>query len=127
MKNTRFWIPVISGALLTPLCLYLIGASASGTAVSGHAGAGMGAMLLFFPLPAVLKMLFSGASPNNAFLALLIPRLGFAAMVLQFPLYGFISSYAHLKRRSWLRLCVGAIWLHLIVIIGCVVVFFMQA
>ena|SRR5258706_12722742 len=127
MTNIRFWIPVISGALLTPLCLYLIGASAGGSGASGHAGAGMGAMLLFYPLPATLMMLSTGAFPNNAFLAFLISRLGFAAMILQFPLYGFISSYAHLKRHLWLRLCVGAVWFHLIVIIGCVVIFFMQA
>ena len=127
MKTLRFWIPVIIGALWTPVCLLLIGASASESGASGHAGAGLGATLLFYPIPAALMMLFSGASPENAFLSQLLSRLAFAAMLLQFPLYGFIISYAHLKQLWWIKLCAGFVWLHLIAIIGGLAIFFIQA
>ena len=123
MTNVRFWIPVIVGALLTPVCLYLIAASAGDSSASGHAGAGMGAMLLFYPLPVLSMMLFAGGPSGDAFLSHVISRLAFAGMVLQFPLYGFIISYANLKRYLWLRLCAGVVWLHIIAIIACLTVF----
>jgi len=47
-------------------------------------------------------------------------------MILQFPLYGFIISYANLKRRWWLRLAAAIVWLHLIAIFAGVMVFFIQ-
>jgi hypothetical protein len=126
MRNIRFWIPVIIGALLTPVCLYLFAQSAGGSGASGHAGAGMVAMLLFYPLPLFSMMLFAGGPSSDAFLSHVISRLAFAGMVLQFPLYGFIISYAKLKRDLWLRLCVGVVWIHIIVIIGGLMVFLMQ-
>lgn len=126
MKNIRFWIPLIIGVVLTPVCLYLIGTSAGYSGASGHAGAGMGAMLLFYPLPLFSMMLFAGGTSGDAFLSHVISRLAFAGMVLQFPLYGFVISYANLKRHLWLRLCAGVVWLHLIAIIGCLTVFLIQ-
>ena len=83
-------------------------------------------MLLFYPLPVFSMMLFAGGPSSDAFLPHVISRLAFAGMVLQFPLYGFIISYANLKRHLWLRLCAGVVWLHTIVIIVCVAVFFVQ-
>ena len=125
MKNIRFWIPVIIGVSLTPVCLYLIGTSVGYSGASDHAGAGMGAMLLFYPLPVFFMMLFAGAS-GDAFLSHVISRLAFAGMLLQFPLYGFIISYAKLKRHWWLRLCAGVVWIHITAIIAGVMVFFIQ-
>jgi hypothetical protein len=127
MRNTRFWIPAIIGVLLTPVCLYLIATSARGSGASGHAGAGMGAMLLFYPLPVFSMMLFAGGPSSDAFLSHVISRLAFAGMVMQFPLYGFIISYANLKRHLWLRLCAGVVWLHIIAIIGGLMFFFIRA
>jgi hypothetical protein len=49
-----------------------------------------------------------------------------AGAVLQFPLYGFIVSYANLKQHWWLTLCAGVVWVHLIVIIVCLGFFFIQ-
>jgi hypothetical protein len=124
MKNIRFWIPAIIGALVTPVCLYFIGASASGSGAAGHAGAGMGAMLLFYPLPSLVSMLSGEGTRDNALLSLVLSRLAFAAMILQFPVYGFVISYANHKRRLWLGLCAGVAWLHLFVIIVCLLLFF---
>ena len=127
MRNIRFWIPAIIGALLTPVCLYLIAMSARGSGASGHAGAGMVAIVLFYPVPVFSMMLFAEGPSSDAFLSHIISRLAFAGMVLQFPLYGFIISYANLKRHLWLRLCAGLVWLHIIAIIGGLLVFFIQA
>jgi len=126
MRNIRFWIPAIIGALLTPVCLYLIAMSAHGSGASGHAGAGMVPMLLFYPLPSFSMMFFAGGPSSDAFLALVISRLATAGMLLQFPLYGFIIGYAKLKRHLWLRLCAGVVWIHIIAIIGGLMVFFIQ-
>ena len=87
----------------------------------------MGAMLLFYPLPAFSMMLFAGGASGDAFLSHVISRLAYAGMVMQFPLYGFIISYANLTRHLWLRLCAGVVWLHVIAIIGCLTVFFIQS
>jgi hypothetical protein len=126
MRNIRFWFPTIIGVALTPVCLYLIAASASDSGASGHAGAGMGAMLLFYPLPAFSIMLFAGRPSGDAFLPHVISVLGFGGMMLQFPLYGFIISYADLKRSFSLKLCAGVVWIHIIAIVGCVIIFFIQ-
>jgi len=126
MRTIRFWIPVVVGALLTPVCFYLIARSAADSGASGHAGAGMGAMLLFYPLPFLSMIFFTERPTGDAFLSLVISRLAFAGMVLQFPLYGFIVSYANLKRHLWLKICAGVVWLHLFAIFVCVGVFFIQ-
>jgi len=126
MRNIRFWIPAIIGALLTPVCVYLIAMSARGSGASGHAGAGTGAMLLFYPLPSFSLMLFAGGPSSDAFFSHAMSRLATAGMLLQFPLYGFIISYAKLKRHLWLRLCAGVVLIHIIAIIGGIMVFFIQ-
>jgi hypothetical protein len=126
MRNIRFWIPVIIGAVATPVCWYLIGVSAVGSGASGHAGAGMVALLLFYPSPSFSRMLLAGGLSSDAFLSLVMSRLAFAGMLLQFPLYGFIISYAKLKRHWWLRLCAGVVWIHITAIIAGVMVFFIQ-
>jgi hypothetical protein len=126
MRNIRFWIPVIVGALLTPISLYSIYASANASEASGHAGTGMGAILLFYPLPMFFRILLQGTASGDAFVAQVISRLAFAMMVLQFPLYGFVISYAKLKRHRWLRLCAAVVWLHIIAIFAGVMVFLIQ-
>ena len=126
MRNIRFWILAIIGALVTPVCLYLITTSAGHSGASGHAGAGMGAMLLFYPIPVFSMILFAAGSSGDVFLSHIISGLAFVAMVLQFPLYGFTISYANLKQHFWLKLCAGVVWLHLIAIIGCLAVFLIQ-
>jgi hypothetical protein len=128
MRTIRFWVPAIVGALLTPICLYLIASSGSSSAgAAGHAGAGLGAMLLFYPLPVFLMMVFAGNPSGDAFLSHVISVLVFGGMILQFPLYGFIISYANLKRSLWLKVCAGIVWLHIIVIVACVLIFIIQA
>lgn len=125
MRNLRFWIPVLIGVLLT-LGSYFIAIFAAGSGPSDHAGAGMVVMLVLYPLPAVFTMLFATGPSGDAFLSQVISALAFAGMVLQFPLYGFIVSYANLKRHLWLRVCAGIVWLHLIVIVVCMGVFLIR-
>lgn len=125
MKSIRFWIPVIIGVLLTPVCLYVIFASA-GSSASGHAGAGMLALLLFYPLPSFSRMLLAGGTSGDALFPLVMVRLAELGMLLQFPLYGFIISYAKLKRHWWIRLCAGLVWIHITAIVAGVMVFFIQ-
>ena len=126
MRNIRFWIPVIIGALVTPIFLYLIYASAS-SGTSSHAGAGMGAILLFYPLPMFFMVLSDGGPSADAFLTQVLSRLGFIAILLQLPVYGFVISYANLKKSWWLRLARTVVWLHLIAIFAGLVVFFIQS
>jgi hypothetical protein len=127
MRSIRFWTPAIIGALLTPICFYLITSSASDSDASGHAGAGMVAMILFYPLPFFFMILLAGTSTGDAFLSLIISRLAFIGAAVQFPLYGFIISYANLRPRLCLRVCAGAVWLHLIAIIAGLGIFFIQS
>lgn len=87
----------------------------------------MGAILLFYPLPLLSMMLVPAGPSSNALLSLVMSRLVIAGALLQFPLYGFIISYAKLKRHWWLRLCAGVVWLHIIVIFGGLIVFFIQS
>jgi hypothetical protein len=127
MRKIRFWIPVIIGAILTPFCWYLIAKSAGDSSASGHAGAGMVAMLLVYPLPVFATMFFGGSPSGDAFLSLVISRLAFAGMMLQFPLYGFIISYANLRRYLWLKLCAGVLLVHIIAIIAGAAIFLIHA
>jgi hypothetical protein len=126
MRSIRFWIPVIIGALLTSIFFHFIDSS-GGSGASGHAGAGMVAMLLFYPLPVFCVILLGGGSAGDAFLSLMVNRLAFVGMIFQFPLYGFIISYANLKRRWWLRLAAAVVWLHLVAIFAALTLFFIQA
>jgi hypothetical protein len=114
MRNIRFWIPTIVGTLLTPFSLLA-------ALVSTGAGHGSyGAMLVLYPLPALILVLFASVAPSDAFLAQLIGTLSmilvFGGAILQFPLYGFILSYAKLKGSGWLAICSGIIWVHFIAI-----------
>lgn len=127
MRNIRFWIPVIIGAVATPVCWYLIGVSAVGSGASGHAGAGMVALLLFYPLPSISRMLIAGGPSSDALFPLVMVRLAEAGMLLQFPLYGFIISYAKLKRHFLPRLAAVVIWIHITAITAAVMVFFIQS
>jgi hypothetical protein len=100
------------GALITPLCLYA-------SLVSTGAGHGSyGSMLVLYPLPTFILLLFAGIAPDDAFLSQIVRTISmvlvFGAAILQFPLYGFVLSYARLKKSLWLTLCVGIIWLHII-------------
>jgi len=81
-----------------------------------HAGAGLGALLLFYPVPLFIMMLFAGGSSGDAFLSQIIGALAFGGAILQFPLYGFIISYAKLNQSFRLKLCAGVIWLHIFAI-----------
>jgi hypothetical protein len=125
MRNIRFWIPALIGALLT-FGSYFIVILADGSGHSAHAGAGMVVILVLYPLPSLFAMVFATGPSGDAFLSQVISALAFAGMVLQFPLYGFIVSYANLKRHLWLRVCAGIIWLHLIIILVCLGVFVIQ-
>ena len=125
MRNFRFWVPTIIGALATPVCFYLVFDMGSGHATaSGHAGAGMGALLIFYPLPLFVMMLSAAGPSRDAFLSQVVGALAIGAAILQFPLYGFIISYAKLKRSFWLKLCAGVVWLHIVaIVIGLVIAF----
>jgi Mn2+/Fe2+ NRAMP family transporter len=112
MRNIRFWIPSIIGALITPLCLYA-------SLVSAGAGHGSyGPLLILYPGPTFVTVFFAGIAPDDAFLSQIIRTVSmvlvFGSAILQFPLYGFVLSYAKLKKAWWLTLCVGIIWLHMI-------------
>src|SRR3954463_12663659 len=113
MRNIRFWVPAIIGAVVTIVSLYLA------TTGADHAGAGLGAMLLFYPVPLFTMMIFAGGHSADAFLSQSIQVLAVGAAIVQFPLYGFIISYAKLKRSFWLKLCVSVISLHIIAIVIC--------
>ena len=112
MRHIRFWIPTIVGALITPPSLYAALVSTG----AGHGG--YGAMLILYPVPTLTLLLFAGVAPGDAFLSQVVGTVSmslvFGGAILQFPLYGFILSYAKLKESCWLALCVGVIWLHLI-------------
>lgn len=119
MKDFRFWIPAIVGVLVTLLSRYLV---SLGTGPAGHAGAGMGIMLIFYPLPSLVMMLLTGGASGDAFLLHVVSVLVIGVVAVQFPLYGFIISYARLKRSFWLKLCASVVWLHIGAIIICLIV-----
>ena len=112
MKALRFWLPTLIGLLITPL--FLISLSDTISPKADHAGAGMGQLLVLYPVP-LLAMMFA---PR-------LPALG--ALWLQFPVYGFIISYANLRKSIWLKVLAGMVWFHLIAITGFVVVLAIQA
>ena len=120
MRNIRFWIPAIVGALVPAIPLYLTSMS------SDHAGAGLGSFVIFYPVPLFAMMIFSGGTASDAFTSHGLSFLALGAAILQFPLYGFTISYATLKKSSRLKVCVGIIWLHIIAIVLFLVVAFMN-
>ena len=114
MKNFRFWVPSIIGVLVTLFSLYLA------TLGTDHAGAGLGVMLVFYPLPAFAAMLLAGGPSGDPFLSRIVSVLAVGVAAVQFPFYGFIISYARLKRSFWLKLCASIVWLHISAIIICI-------
>jgi hypothetical protein len=120
MRNIRFWIPAIIGALVTAISFYVA------TTGTDHAGAGLGAFLLFYPAPLFIMMLFGGSPSSDAFVSQFMGALAFAGAIAQFPLYGFIISYTKLKQSFWLRLFTGLIWLHVFAIVTCLAIALMQ-
>jgi hypothetical protein len=111
MRNFRFWIPTIVGIAITPICIFLTSISAG----AGHGG--YGALFVFYPVPTFTLLLFAGVSPNDAFLAHIVGTIinvvVLGSAFLQFPLYGFILSYARLKESCLLTVIAGMIWIHL--------------
>jgi uncharacterized membrane protein len=114
MRTIRFWIPTIIGALVMPAVYYLIVFTAHGP--ESHAGAGLGLILLFYPVPAFVLTTFVSPS-NNTLVWQISSAIAFGVAAFQFPLYGFIISYARLKQTLWLRILAGIIWFHIIVIV----------
>ena len=125
LRSVRFWTPTIIGALLTPVCFYLIVNSPTSGA-AGHAGAGLGALMIIYPLPLLILMRFAGNSSGDAFRSQIISALAFGGMILQFPLYGFLISYANLKQSFWLKTCATLAILHVIAIVGLLAIYLIQ-
>jgi hypothetical protein len=120
MRTLRFWLPVIVGFFVTPLFYFLLPYLISPGA--SHAGAGMGQLLVMYPIP-LLTMMFAASSGDSFFMG----AVAFVAFGLQFPLYGFIISYARLKESVWLKVLAGIVWLHLIIIGVFLIIFLVQA
>jgi hypothetical protein len=111
MRNFRFWLPTIVGILITPVLLFM-------AAVSTGAGHGSyAAAIVLYPLSIVIMVLFAGVAPSDAFATQTIQTISMVLIIglaiLQFPLYGFVLSYARLKNRWWLTVGAGIIYLHL--------------
>lgn len=94
MKNLRFWIPTIVGALITPVFI---------TVAMISTGAGHGSytsMLIFYPAPSLIFFLQSES--NGTWLIRVLDNflvaIAVGAAIVQFPLYGFLVSYSRLKR-----------------------------
>ena len=115
MRTIRFWIPTIIGALVLPAFYYLVILTAHGA--GSHAGVGMGLMLLVYPVPSFTIMVFANSPSGDAFLSQIISGLAVGAAIVQFPLYGFMTSYGRLKKSFLLKICAGIIWLHIAVIV----------
>ena len=100
MNKIRFWIPCIIGVLITPIFFYA--STLSGSSAASHAGAGF-QMILFYPIPFLLAIFSS-------------PIIGIALAVTQFPLFGYMLSYANSKKGSVFYAVINVIiWLHIIV------------
>ena len=111
MRKFRFWLPTIVGTLITPVLLFT-------AAVSTGAGHGSyAAAIVLYPLSIVIMVLFAGIAPGDAFATQTIQTISMALIIglaiLQFPLYGFVLSYARLKNKWWLTVGAGIIYLHL--------------
>ena len=100
MNKIRFWIPFLIGVLITPVFFYA--STLSDSSAASHAGAGF-QMILFYPIPFLLAIFSS-------------PVLGIGLAAIQFPLFGFIVSYANLKKESVFYAVIKVIiWLHITV------------
>lgn len=111
MRSFRFWIPSIIGALITPIAVFAALASTG----AGHGS--YAAATVFYPMSLLILVLFAGARPTDAFNAQVIETISmvlvFGVAILQFPLYGFILSYARVKNFWWLTVGAAVIYLHL--------------
>src|SRR5438552_17357328 len=107
MKRIRFWLPPLMGLFVTPLIFFLlpytIGPGPSHTP-------GLGQFLALYPAP-MLLIIFFDLKPTESFSLETVIR---AASWIQFPLYGFIVSYANLKKTLWLKILAGIVWVHII-------------
>jgi hypothetical protein len=99
LKDCAFWMPVLLGALATPVCLVL-GAVFS---IGGHS---LTAMSVFFPF----GMLLAQISPEiHESIALLI-------FGLQYPLYGLAAALA-LRDDRFRWLVIGLLIAHLLLVL----------
>lgn len=97
MKKIGFWIPCIVGALITPLFFYA--STLSGGGAASHAGAGF-QMILFYPIPFLPAIFLMGLVNNPSLINQLVSIFCIGLAVIQFPLFGFVFSYANLKKGS---------------------------
>jgi hypothetical protein len=112
MRNLRFWLPTIIGALLTPVFLFAAAASTG----AGHGS--YAAALVLYPVSMMIMVSFAGVAHSDAFTSQSIQTISLVLVIglaiLQFPLYGFVLSYAGLKDKWWLTIAAGIICLHLL-------------
>ena len=113
MKNLRFWIPTIAGALATPVFIMT-------ALISTGAGHGSYTSLLVFYPAALLVLFLRSEGSTQGWLITVLDNILFAiavgAAIVQFPLYGFVISYSRLKTRSvFLALCKWAALLHVVI------------
>ena len=113
MRNFRFWIPPIIGALVTPITFF--------AAVSAHNGhAGPGTALFLYPANVPITVFDALIRATHVFsfqvMDTILKVLLLAVAVLQFPFYGFVLSYAHIRNLWWLTIGAFIIYLHLWVI-----------
>jgi hypothetical protein len=113
MKKLRFWIPTMIGILATPIFLFLVLNSTR----AGH-GSYL-SFLVFYPM-SFLSLLLQTVKPDDAFMTTIIDNasvalaIGFA--LIQFPLYGFVISYAGTRRDSNLwATCRVVVCVHIVV------------
>jgi hypothetical protein len=124
MRSIRFWIPTLIGVVVLPILYFLISLPSEGAA--GHAGAGMGLILIFYPLPFALFIAL-GADSSAASFGPLIKVVVYGVAFLQFPLYGFVISYARLRPSLWLKICAGIAWFHIAIVVLVTVIVLIQA
>lgn len=114
MRSLRFWIPSIIGLAITPIAIL----AALFSTGAGHGN--YGAAIVLYPLSMIVLVLSAGFRSQDAFAAELVQSLSlvlvFTVGILQFPVYGFVLSYARLKKSWWPMLGSGIIYLHLFVI-----------
>jgi hypothetical protein len=112
MRNFRFWIPSVVGALLTPI-LFFAALDSTGAGHGSYAAA-----LVLYPLSMLILISLAGVAPTDAsggqFLDTIYMLFVAGLAIIQFPFYGFVISYAKLKGSWWLTIVAGIIFLHLI-------------
>jgi hypothetical protein len=108
MRRLRFWIPPLIGLFVSPL-LYFLLAYTGGPGPSHTPG--LGQLLVFYPIPMLMVAYVLKSTDSSS------PQIVMdAAFWIQFPLYGFIVSFARLKKTLWLKILAGLVWVHIITI-----------